>query len=54
MAYDTEENRDRECASQSGDIGERVKSLREKTSQLDDTLTEIERDLDEARGEHKD
>ncbi len=53
MAYDTDENREGGTASPSGDLGERVKALREKTSQLDDTLTEIERDLDEARGEQK-
>jgi hypothetical protein len=31
-----------------------VQSLREKTSQLDETLREIEQHLDEARGEQKD
>jgi hypothetical protein len=53
MAYDTDEKRERESGSSSGDIGERVKSLREKTAQLDDTLTEIEEHLDEARGKEK-
>ena len=54
MAYDTGEKLETESASPGGDIGERVKSLREKTSQLDDTLTEIEEHLNEARGQQKD
>jgi hypothetical protein len=51
MAQDTGENRETESASQSGTIGERLEALRQKTSQLDETLTEIEEHLDEAREE---
>lgn len=48
MAQDSNEERKQEPADH--DVNERVKTLRESTSQLDNMLDEIEQHLAEARG----
>ena len=47
MAHDSDTNT--KPGASDPDVSERVRSLREKTSELDNTLNEIEQHLDEAR-----
>jgi hypothetical protein len=49
MAHETDAERKESKSSDHG-MSQRVQSLREKTAQLDDTLHEIEKDLEQARG----
>jgi hypothetical protein len=51
MAHDSNQERKREPADH--DVNERVKTLREKTSQLDNMLDQIQQYLEEARSEVK-